>query len=121
MGKRKQTKTVEKFKSRKEVRKEKRLQKKANRVHFQKRKKELNLERKERLQQKGKTKNQSNKKDKTNEKIRSVKNKVPTADFEDDLVETVGDYDDDEEIESDFELSDEELEKKTKAMSKQQE
>lgn len=118
MGSRKQKKAVEKFKSRKEVRKEKRLQKKANRVHFQKRKKELKLERKELEQQKNKSKN---KKDKTSEKTKSIKNNLSSHGIEDDFIDTAGAYDDDEEIESDFELSDEELEKKTKAMLKQQE
>lgn len=119
MGARKQKKTVEKFKSRKEVRKEKRMQKKANRVHFQKRKKELKLERKERFQQKNKSKNE---KDKISEKTKSIRKShtLPHI-FDENIPYTAGDYDDDEEIESDFELSDEELEKKTKAMSEQHE
>lgn len=118
MGKPK--KPIEKFKSRKEVRKDKRLQKKANRVHFQKRKKELKLEYKERIKQKNQTKNGS-KKNTSNGKVLTTKaeEEVLSDAIEDDFTEN-GNFDDDEEIESDFELSDEELEMKTKAMSKQQ-
>lgn len=116
MGKRNKKKPVERMKSRKEVRKDKRLQKKQNRVHFQKRKKELKLEFKERLKQQN-----LGKKGKANVKSQLAKEKQPfeEKDYEDEFVES-GDIDgnDDEEIESDFELSDEELEMKTKSISK---
>lgn len=123
MGNRNKKKPVEKFKSRKELRKDKRLQKKANRVHFQKRKKELKIEYKERQRQKGLGKAATNGKggvvklptkkfDKSDERQHS--------DMEDDGDDyNVDDDNDDEEIESDFELSDQELEQKTKSMAQQ--
>lgn len=116
MGNRNKKKPVERVKSRKEVRKDKRLQKKQNRVHFQKRKKELKLEFKERMKQKN-----LGKKGKANGKSQPAKEKQPfeEKDYEDDFIESEHiDGNDDEEIESDFELSDEELEMKTKSVSK---
>lgn len=118
MGSRNKKKPVERFKSRKEVRKDKRMQKKQNRVHFQKRKKELKLEFKERMKQ-----TNSGKKGKTNGKSQTAKEKQPfeEIDNKDDSIANEhidGNGNDDEEIESDFELSDEELEMKTKSISK---
>lgn len=118
MGNRRQKKAVERVKTRKELRKDKRLQKKANRVHFQKRKKELKLEYKERLKQKKLgNKGKTNGKSKTDEKVLNEEHEYDDFDMEGDTNEFAGG---DDEIESDFELSDEELEKKTNAMSKQQ-
>lgn len=124
MGNRNKKKPVEKFKSRKELRKDKRLQKKANRVHFQKRKKELKIEYKEKQRQKGlgktatvgkgNTVKLSKKFDKSNDQQHSD---MDGDDNEDDVA--AHEDDDDEEIESDFELSDQELEQKTKSMAKQ--
>lgn len=118
MGNRRQKKAVERVKTRKELRKDKRLQKKANRVHFQKRKKELKLEYKERLKQKKLgNKGKTNGKSKTDEKVLNEEHEYDDFDMEGDTNEFAGG---DDEIESDFVLSDEELEKKTNAMSKQQ-
>lgn len=115
MGNRNKRKPVEKFKSRKELRKDKRLQKKANRVHFQKRKKELRTEFKEKLKQKNQGKNG---KSSGNSKMPPEKQVNEGSDQQKDFVENEH-FDDDEEIESDFELSDEELEMKTKTVAKQ--
>lgn len=127
MGNRNKKKPVEKFKSRKELRKDKRLQKKANRVHFQKRKKELKVEYKEKQRQKGlgktvtvgkgNTVKLSKKFDKSNDQQHSDMDDDDDDDNEDDVA--AHEDDDDEEIESDFELSDQELEQKTKSMAKQ--
>lgn len=115
MGKGNKKKAVEKFKSRKELRKDKRLQKKANRVHFQKRKKELKIEFKERMKQKS-----GGKKNKANGTVAkpTEKHQNENSDTEDGIAEDDHIDDNDEEIESDFELSDEELEMKTKSMLK---
>lgn len=112
MGLRNKKKPLERVKSRKELRKDKRLQKKQNRVHFQKRKKELKIEYKEKMKQKS-----ADKKGKANGKL-SSKEKQPPQDNDIEEDSTNEHFDDDEEIESDFELSDEELEMKTKSMSK---
>lgn len=98
MPAKRQHKIVERPKTRKELRKDKRLQKKANRVHFHKRKKELRVEYRARLKQKnGKGKgNKTSKED----------------DVEEQIEEHSANIDDDEEIASDFELSDEEMESK---------
>lgn len=118
MGNRNKKKPVERLKSRKELRKDKRLQKKANRVHFQKRKKELKIEYKERLKQQ-----QQGKKGKPNGKVGAMQDqKHKTKENEDEFIDEgsfVGGDDADEEIESDFELSDEELETKTNSVAKQ--
>lgn len=99
MPAKRQHKIVERPKTRKELRKDKRLQKKANRVHFHKRKKELRIEYRARLKQKdGKGKRNDKPKEDAEEEM----------DEEDPSV-NIGD---DEEIESDFELSDEEMESK---------
>lgn len=117
MAKRKQKKIVERVKTRKELRKDKRLQKKSNRVHFQKRKKELKLEYKARLNQK---KNGKKGKSGTEEAVNGKKKPEPSDD------ELVSDEEmepftgDDEEIDSDFELSDEELEQQMNAVKKTQ-
>lgn len=117
MAKRKEKKVVERVKTRKELRKDKRLQKKANRVHFQKRKKELKLEHKARLNQK---KNVKKGKGATEEATNGKK--LPQRD-DDDIVsdeEMEPFAGDDEEIESDFELSDAELEQQMNAVKKTQ-
>ncbi len=102
MPAKRQHKVVERPKTRKELRKDKRLQKKANRVHFHKRKKELRVEYRARLKQKnGKGKKQNEKgKDQTEEHTDEDPVNMP----------------DDDEIESDFELSDEEMESKMRGM-----
>lgn len=125
MGNRNKKKPVEKFKSRKELRKDKRLQKKANRVHFQKRKKELKLEYKERQRQKSLGKTATNGKGKQMKLPKKFgdNNGHQYSDMEgdgddyDDDIADVDQHDDGEEIESDFELSDQELEQKTKSMA----
>lgn len=99
---RKQSKVVDRPKTRKELRKGKRLQKKANRVHYHKKKKELKIEYRERLKLKksGKTpepKIQHKSEDEILDDALSGDEDVPGSD---------------EEIESDFELSDEEMEQK---------
>lgn len=125
MGNRNKKKPVEKFKSRKELRKDKRLQKKANRVHFQKRKKELKMEYKERQRQKNLDKTATNAKGSNMSKLpkkfeKSNDRKYSDMDDDDDDAEDdIDPNDDDEEIESDFELSDQELEQKTKSVAKQ--
>lgn len=122
MGNRNKKKPVEKFKSRKELRKDKRLQKKANRVHFQKRKKELKIEYKEKQRQKilGKSGGQGNSA-KPSKKLDKIDDRQHSDMDEDDAHNDVDDGDDDdEEIESDFDLSDQELEQKTTAIAKQQ-
>lgn len=115
MGSRNKKKPVERVKSRKEVRKDKRVQKKQNRVHFQKRKKELKLEYKERISQQN-----LGKKGKASGKLQPSKEKQQSVDEDNEDYFVVDQHldGDDEEIESDFELSDEELEMKTKSMSK---
>lgn len=115
MGNRNKKRAVQKIKSRKELRKDKRLQKKANRVHFQKRKKELRTEFKEKLMQKNQGKNG---KATGNSKVPKEKRANQGGDGEEDFAENEH-FDDDEEIESDFELSDEELEMRTKSVAKQ--
>lgn len=103
-NRRKPSKVVERPKTRKELRKDKRLQKKANRVHYHKKKKELKIEYRERLKQKKSGKLSENTKPK----------------YDDDIPDNVlsggevgSDADDnDEEIDSDFTLSDEEMEQK---------
>lgn len=119
MGNRNKKKPVEKFKSRKELRKDKRLQKKANRVHFQKRKKELKLEYKERQRQKSLGKTASNGKGKMMKLPKKFEHQHSDMEDDGDDHDDVDPHDDDEEIESDFELSDQELEQKTKSMTKQ--
>lgn len=96
----KRHKVVERPKTRKELRKDKRTQKKANRVHFHKRKKELRIEYRARLKQK-------NGKGKRNEKSKE--------DVEEQVEEDPVNEHDDDEIPSDFELSDEEMEAKMSA------
>lgn len=127
MGRRKPTKVVERPKTRKELRKDKRLQKKANRVHFHKRKKELKIEYRERLKQQkrqgGGKKGAQSKRDADEEADESDEQQenenddvYDQADMssgnESDDPNVRGSNDSDEEIESDFELSDEELELK---------
>ncbi|KAG4076750.1 hypothetical protein HA402_002037 [Bradysia odoriphaga] len=106
MPAKRQHKVVERPKTRKELRKDKRLQKKANRVHFHKRKKELRVEYRARLKEKnGKGKKHQNDKPKEQD--------VEEPCEEEDEVNMP----DDDEIESDFELSDEEMESKMKGIS----
>lgn len=96
-------KQVERPKTRKELRKDKRLQKKANRVHYHKKKKELKIEYRARLKLK--------KSGKIPEKCTKAKNKEEDEILEKNLFHA---SDTDDEIASDFELSDEEMEEKFK-------
>lgn len=102
-NRRKANKQVERPKTRKELRKDKRLQKKANRVFYHKKKKELKIEYRARLklQKSGKLPDKAKT---ANDHAEDPILDAPTAAADDD--------DDDEEIDSDFELSDEELEEK---------
>lgn len=112
MAKKNKKKAVETVKSRKDLRKEKRQKKKENRAFFQKKRKELKLEYRAKLKEN--QKNGSKKKGKTevSKKQNEIKNKLLTDDHEPEFLGN------DEEIESDFELSDEELETKTEMLSK---
>lgn len=110
MGKRKQKKAVEVVKSRKELRKNKRVQKKANRVIYQKRRKELRTEYKQRLKNKAGN-NKPNKKD------LAAQHKDDDLSGDEEMPRLDDADNDDEDIASDFELSDEELEMKTKQMA----
>lgn len=115
MAKRKEKKTVERIKSRKELRKDKRLQKKANRVHFQKRKKELKVENTARLNQK-----KNMKKGKPTADVLPTYKKLPLKSDAVSDEEMDQFMSEDEEIESDFSLSDEELEQQMNAVKKTQ-
>lgn len=128
MGRKPTRAVAERPKTRKELRKDKRTQKKANRVHFHVRKKELKIEYRERLKQQKKDKSQPKKKgaaaaaldeDDAAEDDDDVYDQADMTDGDDDDNEQRGEYEyggadeeGDEEIESDFELSDEELEQK---------
>lgn len=101
---------VEAVKSRKDLRKGKRQQKKANRAHFQKRKKELRLEYKDRLKN-NKTGNKQSKNEPSHRSKDADEEDMPVSDVDGQ------NFDNDEDIDSDFELSDEELEMKTNAMT----
>lgn len=114
MAKRKEKKGVERVKTRKELRKDKRLQKKENRVHFQKRKKELKLEHKERVKQK---KNGKKTTEKSNKEIKKNSKNLHGSDENECEISAQLDDDGGEEIESDFQFTDEELEEKTKAVT----
>lgn len=118
MGRKNQKKAVETTKSRKELRKNKRIQKKANRANFQKRRKEMRVEHKERLKNKTGTKNKQNKSDAAHRRNgdQLVDNDSQCSDADD--VNSIAHDDSDEDIASDFELSDEELEMKTNQMTK---
>lgn len=128
MGRKPNQRVVERPKTRKELRKDKRTQKKANRVHFHVRKKQLKIEYRERLKQQKKDKNQPKKKQTEDEDPVLDDDIYDQADMTDDEedgqergeYEYGGPDDDagDEEIESDFELSDEELELKFKGRVK---
>lgn len=111
MGKRNQKKAVETVKTRKELRKNKRVQKKVNRANFQKRRKELRTEYKERLKNKAGNMKPNKKESTAQRKGNDSKadDEMPFSDGAEAL--------DDEDIASDFELSDEELEMKTKQMA----
>lgn len=116
MGKRNQRKTVEIVKSRKDVRKNKRLQKKANRANFQKQKKEMRIEFKNRQ------KNNTGKKKKqpVSRGNEDQDDEMDHTEFEKDEFDNYdGDDNDDdgEDIASDFELSDEEMEQKAKQVA----
>lgn len=125
MAKRKPTKVVERPKTRKELRKDKRTQKKANRVHFHKRKKELKIEYRERLKQQKKDKNKKGPAKRSRDSD-AESDAERAADGDDDIYDQAdmssgnesddpnvrGSGDSDEEIESDFTLSDDELEQK---------
>lgn len=121
MAKRKPTKVVERPKTRKELRKDKRTQKKANRVHFHKRKKELKIEYRERLKQQKKDAKKKGAKPKHRASDEESADEALAAD--DDIYDQAdmssgqdsdepNDYDDDESIASDFTLSDAEMEQK---------
>lgn len=115
MGKRdNQRKVVAAVKSRKELRKNKRLQKKASRANFQKRRKELRVERQQQKSNRSNNDKQQNKKDVAHK--RNARHADDIASGSEHELDDGAEYDD-EDIPSDFELSDEELEMKTNRIS----